>query len=99
MLQLECITQVLLIVYFHFGFLPQFLTNAQHVHHYPEVCQIKGRKVVYQLAVRDGKALVNSKRCQENIAHSSGAAHPIAVNSAINRRHQEEVQVAQRNTL
>lgn len=49
---------------------------------------MKGKKFVYQLVVRDGKALVNLEHCQRNITHSSGTPHPIAVNFAVNRRFQ-----------
>lgn len=50
--------------------------------------QIKDKKFVYQLAVRDGKALVNTEQWQQIITDSSGTLHPIAANSATNQRFQ-----------
>lgn len=50
--------------------------------------QIKDKTFFYQLAVRDGKALVNTEQWQQIITDSSGTPHPIAVNSASNQRFQ-----------
>lgn len=64
------------------------VTNGQHICVRVRVPQIEVKKFVYQLAVRDGKALVITEWWQQIITDSSGTPHPIAANSASNHRFQ-----------